>query len=294
MSISYTLRESLTGFNRNRSSSLITVFTVGISLLLLGVFTIITVNFTSLVRQIRSRVDVEVFLVEGLGDEHIRELKMYLLAIPGVEDAEFVSKEDAAKIFEQDYGETFGDILDDNPLPVSYHLQIREGYNNSDSVRAIADRVEKMQPVESVYYRKQLLQLIDSRARAFGYATLFIGLILALSAVILVANTIRLTIYAKREIIRTMKLVGATPMFIRMPFLIEGVFHGFVGGILASVLIDIVFTFFIQPLSEDLLFNIGVDMSFYMLLIVAGGVLGFFGSMISIHRFLKESIVLPV
>jgi cell division transport system permease protein len=133
--------------------------------------------------------------------------------------------------------------------------------------------------------------LIDRRARAFRLAALFIGMMLGVSAVILVANTIRLTIYAKRHLIRTMKLVGATPLFIRAPFLIEGVFHGIAGGILASVLIDTVVTFFLQPLSDDLLLHIGVGFGFYFLLILAGGMLGLTGSLISIGRFLKEALV---
>ncbi len=291
MSVSYTLKESFAGFRRNRSASLITVFTVSISLLLLGVFVIITMNFATFVDQIRSRVDLEVFLETEMSDSQQEGMTRILSSIPGVEEVTFVSKEDAAKIFKQDFGESFDDILDDNPLPQSYRLSIQEGYNNADSVQLIAARVEKLQLVESVHYRKQLLQLIDRRARAFGYAAGFIGLILALSAVILVANTIRLTIYAKRHIIRTMKLVGATSMLIRLPFLIEGAFHGIIGGIIASLLIDIVFTFFIQPLSEDLLVNIGVSFGFYIGLIIAGGVLGFIGSVISIGRFLKEALV---
>ncbi|MFZ1730162.1 MAG: permease-like cell division protein FtsX [Bacteroidota bacterium] len=292
MSVSYTLKESFAGFKRNRSASLITVFTVSISLLLLGVFVIITMNFTNFVEQIRSRVDLEVFLDSDMNDRQQEEMTNILSDIPGIEEVTFVSKEDAAKIFKRDFGESFEDILDDNPLPQSYRLSIQEGYNNTDSVQIIASRVERLQLVESVHYRKQLLQLIDRRARAFSYASLFIGMILALSAIILVANTIRLTIYAKRHMIRTMKLVGATPMLIRLPFLIEGAFHGFVGGMIASVLIDIVFTFFIQPLSEDLLVNIGVSFSFYLALIISGGVLGLIGSVISIGRFLKEALVL--
>lgn len=291
MSVSYTLKESFAGFKRNRSASLITVFTVSISLLLLGVFAIITMNFATFVQQIRSRVDLEVFLEADVNARQQEELTDILSGIPGVDEVVFVSKEDAAKIFERDFGENFVDILEDNPLPQSFRLSILEGYNNSDSVQIIAARVETLHLVESVHYRKQLLQLIDRRARAFGYATLFIGIVLALSAVILVANTIRLTIYAKRHIIRTMKLVGATTMFIRLPFLIEGVFHGLIGGIVASLLIDIVFTFFIQPLSQDLLVNIGVDISFYLLLVLAGCVLGLLGSVISIGRFLKEALV---
>ncbi|MCB2205700.1 ABC transporter permease [bacterium] len=291
MSVSYTLKESFAGFNRNRSASLITVFTVSISLLLLGVFAIITLNFATFVNQIRSRVDLEVFLASDINERQQEEMTDILSHMPGVDEVEFISKEDAAEIFTRDFGESFDDILESNPLPQSFRLSIQEGYDNSDSVRLIADKVERMQLVESVHYRKQLLQLIDRRARAFSYATLFIGIILALSAVILVANTIRLTIYAKRHIIRTMKLVGATTMFIRMPFLIEGMFHGLIGGIIASVMIDIVFTFFIQPLSEDLLVNIGVSFTYYLLLILGGCALGLLGSLFSIGRFLKEALV---
>lgn len=291
MSVSYTLKESFAGFRRNRSASLITVFTVSISLLLLGVFAIITMNFAGFVEQIRSRVDVEIFLSSDINERQEEEMTDILTHIPGVDEVTFIGKEEAAEIFARDFGESFDDILENNPLPQSFRLTIREGYNNADSVQLIADRVERMQLVESVHYRKQLLQLIDRRARAFSYATLFIGIVLALSAVILVANTIRLTIYAKRHIIRTMKLVGATPMFIRLPFLIEGMAHGLVGGIIASVLIDIVFTFFIQPLSQDLLMNIGVSFSFFLMLIIGGAVLGLLGSLISIGRFLKEALV---
>lgn len=294
MSVTYTLKESAAGFRRNRSASLITVFTVSISLLLLGIFAIITMNFARFVDQIRSRVDLEVFLESDINERQQEELNSILTNIPGVDEVLFISKDDAAKIFAEDFGERFEDILEGNPLPQSFRLSIREGYNNSDSVQVIAARVEKLHLVESVHYRKQLLQLIDRRAKAFTYSTLFIGLILALSAVILVANTIRLTIYAKRHIIRTMKLVGATSMFIRMPFLLEGIMHGLVGGLIASVLIEMVFTFFIQPLSADLLVNINIDLSFYLLLIIGGCLLGLLGSLISIGRFLKEALVQPV
>lgn len=294
MSVAYTLKESFAGFRRNRSASLITVFTVSISLLLLGVFALITMNFATFVEQIRARVDLEVFIAADLTAAQQEEMTAILAGVPGVEDVQFISKEEAAKLFAEDFGESFDDILEENPLPQSYRLSIQEGYNNADSVQLIAGRVEKLRLVESVHYRKQLLQLIDRRARAFQYAALFIGIILALSAVILVANTIRLTIYAKRHIIRTMKLVGATPAFIRVPFLVEGATHGIIGGIIATVLLDIVFTFFIQPLSEDLLVNIGVTYRFYVALILAGGVLGLLGSVLSIGRFLKEALVHPI
>jgi cell division transport system permease protein len=291
MSIAYTLKESFAGFRRNRSATLITVFTVSIALLLLGVFTLITSNVSTFVDSIRSRVDVEVFLTTEINQRQQEEMEAILRDLPGVSDVAFVSKDDAAEIFKKDFGESFVDILDENPLPQSFRLNISDGYNNSDSVALIAAKIEELRLVDNVYYRKSLLQLLDRRAKAFGLAAFFIGIMLAASAVILVANTIRLTIYAKRHLIRTMKLVGATTLFIRAPFLIEGVFHGVIGGAIASILIDIVVTFFLQPLSEDLLLQIGVSFGFYLLLILSGGVLGFMGSLISIGRFLKEALV---
>jgi len=291
MSVSYTVKESLAGFRRNRSATLITIFTVSIALLLLGVFALITMNVTTFVDGIRSRVDVEVFLSSDLNERQQEEMAGILRKLPGVDEVNFISKEDAAKIFQQDFGESFQDILEDNPLPQSFRLSILPGYNNSDSIALIASSIEKLRVVESVYYRKQLLQLIDKRARAFSLASLFVGIMLAISAVILVANTIRLTIFAKRHLIRTMKLVGATPFFIRLPFLIEGTIHGCIGGIIACVFIDIVYTFFLLPLSEDLLLDIGVGIGFYALLILSGCILGLIGSIVSVGRFLKEALV---
>ena len=291
MSFTYTFKESLAGFKRNRAATLITIFTVSIALLLLGVFTIITINFGQVVDQIRGRMDVEVFLKEGLTLDQHRQTGLQLKAIRGVEDATYISKEKAAEIFHKEFGENYGDMLDVNPLPASFQLKIHEGYINADSIAAIQKKALRLKTVDDVVYRKALLALIDRRAQAFSYATLFIGIVLGLSAIILVANTIRLTIYAKREIIRTMKLVGATSMFIRMPFVIEGLLHGLAGGIIASALLGVSYAFFIAPISEDLLLNIPVNFSFYLFLVGLGALLGLIGSVLSIGRFLREALV---
>jgi len=290
MSISYTIKESLLGFKRNRTSTLITIFTVSISLLLLGVFTILTANFSKLVENVRKRVDVEVFLKERITEEQSRRTGELLRLHPGIEEATYISKEEAARIFEQELGNSFTDILEGNPLPASYRLKIREGYGTPDSIASIERHIKLIWTVDQVVYRKQFLTLIDKRARAFQYATLFIGIALAISAMILVANTIKLTIYAKRETIRTMRLVGATPMFIRMPFLFEGMFHGILGGFIASILIFTAFVLFIQPLSDDLLIHIQLNAWFFVFLVWMGAMLGLLGSILSVGHFLKETL----
>ena len=237
MSFGYTLNESLAGFKRTRPSTLISIFTVSISLLLLGTFTLITINFGRVVEESSGRVEIEVFLKDGLSDAQLATVRRALLDIPGVRETRFISKEEAAKIFREEVGEDFSEILDANPLPASYRIGLYQEYRNPDSVSVIVERVRRFKAVDDVSYRKQFLSLIERRSQTFRTATLFIGIILAISAVILVANTIRLTIYAKREMIRTMKLVGATAMFIRAPFLFEGVLHGLCGGIVAAILI---------------------------------------------------------
>ena len=291
MSISYTFKESLAGFRRNKAATLITIFTVSIALLLLGVFTIITMNLGRVVEDIRSRVDVEVFLKESFPADQHRQIGIQLRAIRGVEDARYISKEEAGRIFLKEFGENYGELLDANPLPSSFQLKIHEGYSNTDSIAVIVKKAERIKAVDNVLYRKNLLALIDKREKALSYATLFIGIILGLSAIILVANTIRLTIYAKREIIRTMKLVGATSMFIRMPFVIEGLLHGLAGGIIASVLLGVVYSMFLSPIAEELLINIPVTFSFYLFLTGLGCLLGLIGSVVSIGRFLREALV---
>ena len=291
MSVRYALHESLAGFKRNRMATFITIFTVSISLLLLGVFTAITLNLSAVVDRIRSRVELEAFLRDGLSAEQHRQVGRAIKAIPGVQSVRYISKDEAAKLFHKDFGEDFSDFLDTNPLPASFRITLAPGYNNSDSATVIAGRVKKMRAVDDVPYRKRFLHLIDTRASALRYATLFVGIVLGLSAIILVANTIRLTIYSKREIIRTMKLVGATSMFIRTPFLLEGVFHGFVGGIVASILLGTLFGLFLQPIAEDLLLTVSIGASFYLFIITLGSILGFIGSVLSIGRFLKEALV---
>jgi cell division transport system permease protein len=279
----------MAGLKRNRSSTIITVFTVGIALLLLGFFALLTLNFSQMVESMRSRVEVEAFLRDAPVEQH-RLVGIQLKHIEGVEDAQYVSKEEAASQFEKEIGEDFNGILESNPLPASYRLTIKPQFNNPDNMESLVQQARKTSGVDTVVYRKQFLNILDRRARAFGLAALFIGLALAVSAVILVANTIRLAIFARRETIRTMKLVGATVWFIRIPFLVEGAVQGMIGGILATIFIFVTFTFFLLPISEDLMITISIQPLFYIGLAAVGSVLGLIGSMVSLGRFLREAL----
>ena len=292
MNFSYIIQEGFAGFARSRMSSAITIMSVSISLFLLGVFTAITMNFSQVADKMRQRVEVEAFLKDISPAVARESVAPRMKKIRGVEGVTYISKEEALDIFKKDSDTNPFEILDSNPLPASFRIKIREGYNNSDSIKVITEKIRAIHEVDNIVYRKQLLEVIENRAYAFQIASLIIGIILAASSIILVANTIQLAVYAKREIIRTMKLVGATPTFIRLPFLIEGVVHGLVGGFLAALFLVVVIELFLKPIAEDVLLTIHVGFFEYLILICIGSLLGLLGSAVAIRRFLKEAIII--
>ncbi len=292
MAILYSFKEGFSGFRRARLSSVITIFTMTISLLLLGLFAIIYRNTNSIIQSFRDKVEMEVFIASEADSAHTAAIRSALLNVPGIQSASFISKEEAAKIFKKEFGEDINAVLDFNPLPASFKLRLVDGYKNSDSAKVVYSALTKIDGVDDVVYRKTLLEILDRRVKVFIGASAAIGLTLLIAAVFLVSNTIRLTIYAKRKMITTMKLVGATRGFIRMPFLIEGMLHGVLGGILSACMIWSIVYLAKKFVSAELSDFFAVEAYFYAAMIAFGMVLGLLGSGWSVKRFISESIVL--
>jgi len=289
MSLSYTFRESISGFKRARLSSFISIVTISISLLLLGIFAIITVNASRFIETLRDKVEMEAFLQEPLTRQETIEIQKEISAVEGVQSVTFVSKEEAAKLFKQEFGQDIGEVLDFNPLPPSFKISLKEGYKTSRNVQAIHDRLTKIKQIDNIIYRKKLLELIDERTETVHSLTLGLGVLVSLSAIFLVSNTIRLAIYAKRRLLRTMELVGATAGFIRLPFLLEGIIQGFVGGVVAAGVLYILLEYTSRLLSEEFAAYIHMEPVFYLIVAGAGTALGLVGSIISVVRFMKLS-----
>lgn len=289
MSVTYTLRESFSGFRRAKLSSILSVLTVCVSLLLLGMFMAVTINAGRLIDALRARLEMEAFLQEPLTGDEITSLIATVSAVDGVEKVTFISKEDAALIFKQEFGEDINRVLEFNPLPPSLKITLKEPYRNSVSAQNIAGRLSATQGIESVVYRKTLLELIDQRAAGVNRAMLALGLLISLSAIFLVSNTIRLAINAKRKLIKTMELVGATRGFIRRPFLLEGLLQGLFGGLLAAGILAGLFEYASRLVSPEFAPYLRMPGPFYLALIGAGSLLGFAGSLISVVRFVRPA-----
>jgi cell division transport system permease protein len=290
VSFSFVIKEGLSGFRRAKLSTAVSVLTISISLILLGMFAIVTRNAASLVESIRNKVEIEAFLAEPLKSSDVDSLRARVLGLPGVEKVTFISKEEAAKIFKEEFGEDIHKILDFNPLPPSFKVTLKEGFRTAEKAEETQKQIRQLKGVDEVVYRKAILQFIDKRVRTFSLVALGLGILITLSAIVLVSNTIRLAIYSNQQIIQSTKLDGATSGFTRLPFILEGISQGFVGGVIASVviylLVEVVFPRFAPELTELL----SADYLLYSAPIIVGAVLGFIGSLFSIRRFTGESI----
>jgi len=290
MQLGYLLKEGFSGFKRAKLSTAAAIFTISVSLLLLSFFTIFLINANSVIESLRSKVEMEAFLADYLKPDQIDGIRARVGSLVGVQGVRFVSKEEASEIFKEEFGEDIKKVLDFNPLPASLKVTLKEGYRNLRGAQQVYDAIRMIDGVEDVIYRKTLLELLDQRARIFLLIALGVGVFITVSSVFLVANTIRLAIYAKRKIIQTMKLIGATRSFIRTPFIIEGLAQGAIGGLIAAGIVFLTFEYLERWISLELVDFLQVKVYMYAVIVVVGLFLGFIGSLISIRRFIGESV----
>jgi len=287
MNISYVVKESFSGFKRAKLASFVSVITVTLSLILLGIFTLLSLSFFQVLSEIRSRVEVEAFLSETVDEKTAHDLQAQIEKNLAVQGATYISKEDAAKIFKQEFGEDIQRVLGTNPLPTSIKIQLHSSYATQDSLADFIPKIQALTGISEVKYNEAFLSSIDKNARILTYITAGVGFFISLASIALVSNTIRLTIHAKRQMIKTMELVGATPSFIRLPFLIEGAWQGIFGGILSILMMAGLIEFVIWEYDKSI-YTVFAEPSkvMYPVLALSGFLLGLAGSSFSVRKFI--------
>ncbi len=287
MNFRYILSESVSGFRRTKLASAISIFTISISLVLLGIFATLSLNASRVLSEIRSRVEVEFFLSQSLKEKDAKRLATSLQNETSVQMAMYISPDSAAQIFKSEFGEDVVAILGTNPLPASIKVRLKSDYATLDSLEKFVAEVKTRNGILEARYNKEFLAGLDRNARILFYVTCGIGILISVAAIALISNTIRLIITNKQEIIRTMLLVGATNGFIRSPFLIEGALQGFLGGTFAIGLLALVNLALYQTY-PDIYEAIALpDYRVYGILAVLGLLLGLFGSLLAVRKFLS-------
>jgi len=222
---------------RLRGSYVTLVISISLVLFLLGVLGLVLINARGLSDYFRESLSFSVMLDEEAKEADIRMLQKDLDAKPYVKLTEYVSKEAAASKLKQDLGEDFVNFLGYNPLSPSIDVYLYAGYTSPDSVTKIEKYIHGYPFVKDVYYQESLLYLINENVRKISLFLVVISVFLFFIAMTIINNTIRLSVYSKRFLIRTMQLVGATRGFIRKPFLIRGAVQGLVAGLIAIILL---------------------------------------------------------
>lgn len=233
------MKKNEAGFSKTRlrSSYLTLVVSVSLVLFLLGILGLVLINAKGLSDYFRESLSFWVMLDDDAREADIRLLQKDLDAKAYVKSTEYVSKDEAAAKMKDELGEDFISFLGDNPLPPSIDVYLISDYTSPDSVAKIEKYILEYPFVKEVYYQESLLYLINENVNKISLFLLVISLFLFLIALTIINNTIRLSIYSKRFLIRTMQLVGATRSFIRKPFIIQSAFHGFLAALISMILL---------------------------------------------------------
>jgi len=282
--VAYLSRESFAGFRRRKLTTGVTILIMGASLLVLAVLTLATLNLGYVLETARQSIDIRVFMREGATAEEIATLQPRMVIIPGVQQVDFISADQALGEFRADLGNEAEilDLLPENPLPASYHVILKNEARNLEAVRGIRDEIAAWPQVGEIVFNQEWIDSLESWAFRFQMASLIVGLLVFLAAVFVISNTVKLTMAASERIIQVQKLVGATNAFIRTPFLFEGMFQGLLAGALAMGLVAVIKVLLSNHLSGVVFFN-PLQMGGFILFCA---VLGLIGSWAAIRKYL--------
>lgn len=220
---------------RHKLTALGAIFSVFFTLLLIGVLLVMNDNTDKLINYFRGKYKIEVFFTQTVTNEEAARTVKVIKSIPGVRSTTLITKEDALKIFKSQFEEDILDLLGYNPLPVSCVVNVIKRKNTPLSVEPIIRRIKEMEGVSDVHYQGRIIRRIENYYQDFLRGVTFLSAAVFIISIIIIANTIRLTIYAKKELIRAMELIGATRMFVQIPFIVEGVLQGVIGAVLATI-----------------------------------------------------------
>ena len=286
-------KEGVKNITRNRWMSLASISAVTVTLLLVGVFAALLLNLNHIGSQIEENVEVRVFMDLTLEEPGQNELKEKLQNIPEVDTVTFQSKEEGLeKLIDSlgEEGEVFESLKDENPLNDVYIVKTK---NPEDTIQ-VAQSIKSFENVEKVEYAKETVQRLFNvmdLARNIGLA-IIAGLLF--TAMFLIANTIRITIVARRKEIGIMKMVGATNWFIRWPFLVEGILIGMLGAAIPIAVVVFGYRYLFQEVTTryptlfvELLPVYPFVWKVSILLILMGVIIGLWGSFTSIRKYLK-------
>ncbi len=298
-SLAYFFKQSLQGFARNLSTTLGSIITIFLSLFIIGVFLVGASVVDNIVKSVESEVSITAYIKDDATQEQIDAAQNYIKGLDGVASVTFTTKDQALEDFRN--MSSNADIVDElggNPLPASINIelsnpqQVQEVANQIESSEQFGAIADEQNPADSLKYGQRTVERLFSVTNYVRYIGIALIILLVFISLVFINNTIRLAIMARRKEIAIMRLVGASNGFIRGPFLMEGALHAVIGAALAIGCIELLRRLALPKLQSSLAF-LPIEVSgemflmIYLVLLVAGLVIGLIGSALAMRRYLK-------
>ena len=283
-------REALLSFRRSTLMSIAAILSITTILLIVGIFLLISVNLNLFLENLESQLEIIVYLEDNISQTELSTLTNNLNSITGIKEVKFVSKEEAYQRLSKDLGE-LKDILsaiEKNPLPASFEIQIKD----PKTIEQIANQVTKFIKVEEVEYGREIAERLLNFTYIFRRAGMLILALLVFSSILIISNIIKITVYARRNEIEIMSLVGATSWFVKSPFIIEGFLQGFISSVLSTIILYNFYFFAINKVHQAIPFlPLVVDkvdlLPIGIAIVLLGSLVGVLGSMFSVGKYLN-------
>ncbi|KYH28475.1 Cell division protein FtsX [Clostridium thermopalmarium DSM 5974] len=290
--IKYFFIDALNSLKRNTTLTIASIITVSLTLFMFGVFLLTMLNANQILKHVESKLEVSVFLKDDIKNEDKINIEKALKKVNGLSDITYINKDQALQRWKEQLGEENKDLVrgleDKNPLPESYIVRVE----NADTIKSVIESTEKLNGIEKVVANEDLVNQISKLTKGVkwvGFAALMVMIPISL---LLIGNTIKLAVYARKKEINIMKFVGATDWFIRWPFIIEGVIIGIIGSIVSSGFLYYSYRVVYQKLSSIIIMLNLITPKYFLMNVIwvfvfSGILIGGLGSILSIRKFLK-------
>ena len=273
---------------RHKSSAVSSIFSIYLTLIVSGSLLIISQNTNKLIEYLRDKYKIEVFFKDDVTEQRVAELVTEFKKKNIVQSITVISKKDAERIFKSQFGDDILGLLGYNPLPISCVINLKKDWPSRLDLQPIISDLKKYREVDEVRHQGKLISRIESYYDRFLQIMIIAISITLIVAIFIISNTVRLTIFSKKELIKSLQLIGATKWFIKGPFIIEGIVHGLIAAILAVYSLVGIIRFSKYLIYDLTKFGIIFDQVFIFQVLLSISILvGFIGANRAISRFLK-------
>lgn len=276
---------------RIAGSYFVSTLSISLVLVVVGVLVFILLNARTISDQVKQNIGFSIIVKDQVKEAEIKKMQKILDTQPFVASSVFISKEEAARNFKEELGEDFEQVLGYNPLLPSIEIKLNPVYANNDSLSVIEKSLERYEGIQEVSYQKSLVQYINENVRKISLILLIAVAALVLISFTLIRNTIHLSVYAQRFLIKTMQLVGAKPFFICRPFIWNGIWFGFFGSVFASLILLTAVYFLQQQLGNVVnVMNEQILVMMVVFVFVSGILLSFVSAWLSVVKYLNKDL----